>query len=114
MILSDDFDWTGAVEIIVREQQSVAVYPNGAGGISIRQEKTWDEEGDSIVMIRPEYAEAVARAILSVASGLLSVPSQRHALRDRVHGKDKPGDDNTQPLLTSLGERAADGNAPAE
>ena len=65
---TDNFDHK-CESVVVREQRSLAVFLNGSGSVVVRQECAWpDETEDPYVLIRPENAEAVARAILRAAA----------------------------------------------
>lgn len=52
----DDYDWKGAA-VVVREQQAIAMYRDDTGNLVIRQERAWDEEYDSCIMINEHNAE---------------------------------------------------------
>ncbi|GEM_PF-6770052 len=67
MTETDRFDWHRDPSIVVREQLSLAVYPNTVGHVVIRCERRWDEEGDPFFTIAPENAPAIAQAILRTA-----------------------------------------------
>ncbi len=65
---TDNFDHR-CESVVVREQRALAVFLNGDGSVVVRQECAWpDETEDPYVLIRPENAEAVARAILRAAA----------------------------------------------
>ena len=54
--MSDDFDWAATNEdVILPEQRAIAVYTNNWGQAVIRQEKAWDDEDDTYVVI--DHAE---------------------------------------------------------
>jgi hypothetical protein len=61
----DDFDWATDESVVLHEQRATAVYQNRFGGLVIRQEKGWDEEGDPFIVIGPEntviFMEALAK-----------------------------------------------------
>jgi hypothetical protein len=51
----DAFDWIdNSADVVLPEQSAVAVYENARGEIVIRQEKSWCEDHDHIVVVRPE------------------------------------------------------------
>ena len=45
------FDWANDEDIVLREQQSVAIYRNGQGSLVIRQERRWDQDEDVIIIV---------------------------------------------------------------
>jgi hypothetical protein len=51
---SGEFDWSSDDSIVLHHQPAVAVYINEAGGLTIRQERNWDEDQDTIIAIAPE------------------------------------------------------------
>ena len=61
----DDFDWYDAENLTVPEQAAISVYTNQAGDIVIRQRGEWDDPGDTYIIVRPENAEVLIRAILA-------------------------------------------------
>ncbi len=66
--MSDDFRWNKDNEsVVVPSTQGIAVYPNTGGGITIRQQKHWDEEEDHIIAFPLEYAPAIVAAIQQAA-----------------------------------------------
>ncbi len=48
---ADAFDWGADDSVVVPEQQAVAVYWNVRGELVIRQERTWDQDEDTFVVI---------------------------------------------------------------
>lgn len=48
------FDWTGDDSVVLGEQLAVACYINTRGNVVIRQERGWDEQDDTIIVVRPE------------------------------------------------------------
>lgn len=59
-----NMDWVNGQEVIIEHQAAIAVYTNAAGGIAIRQERSWDEEEDTfIILSTPEAARRVIAAI---------------------------------------------------
>ena len=49
-----DFDWGADDSVVLHHQPAVAVYINQAGGLTIRQERSWDQDEDIIIAIAPE------------------------------------------------------------
>lgn len=67
--MREDFDWREAAdEIIVPSTQAVAVYLNPDGEIVIRQERHWNEEEDTCIII-PFFA---ARRLIEKLEALIS------------------------------------------
>lgn len=60
------FNWWANEDVIVREQQAIAVYPNGQGDVVIRQSGHLYED-DVWIVLGPQHAPALARAILEAA-----------------------------------------------
>ncbi|TIX18502.1 MAG: hypothetical protein E5V41_05885 [Mesorhizobium sp.] len=57
-------DWVNGQEVIIERQIAIAVYTNPADGIVIRQEREWDEEDDTIIVLStPEAAKRLIAAI---------------------------------------------------
>lgn len=63
----DDFNWNRDEAVTVPEQLRLAVYQNPYGAAVIRQERQWDDDGDTYIVIQSANALAVARAILEAA-----------------------------------------------
>ncbi len=85
MITCSDFDWSDPESVTVAEQLAIAVYPNPKGVVVIRQEGTWDSDGDTVIFVNPQHAKVIAAAILEVAGDV---------------GDDEE-DEATEPLLIS-------------
>ena len=49
-----DFDWNSDNSVVLHHQPAVAAYINQAGGLTIRQERSWDQDEDIIIAIAPE------------------------------------------------------------
>jgi hypothetical protein len=65
---SGDFPWWGDdQDIVLRDQVATAVYRNRHGGVVIRQQRQWDEEGDTTIIIGRENAIRVVYALLRAA-----------------------------------------------
>lgn len=59
--MEDNFDWSADNEDIVQHTvQGVAAYINAHGTITIRQERGWDEDDDTIVVLTNDSARALA------------------------------------------------------
>jgi hypothetical protein len=62
-----DFDWFSDDSIVLRPQLAVAIYQNERGGLVIRQERNWDEDNDTFIVISPENISAFIDKITDVA-----------------------------------------------
>jgi len=67
MTSDDDFDWCSDPTVVLPEQPPLAVYTNGHGGIVIRMGGDVIQNYDQVVIIRPENALGLCRAILAEA-----------------------------------------------
>ncbi|MFZ3180039.1 MAG: hypothetical protein WA156_07470 [Methylocystis silviterrae] len=74
-MIHDPHEWwedaDNAGDIVLSEQRAIAVYPNGKGCLVIRQQADWNADEDSIILVQPEHAERVARALLNWAQQVL-------------------------------------------
>jgi hypothetical protein len=62
------FDWkTIEEDIVVPEQAAIAVYTNPAGAIVLRQAGQYGPEEDTIIVVQPSHAMALASALLDRA-----------------------------------------------
>jgi len=61
--LTETFDWCEDSSIVLREQSAVAVYTNNTGDLVIRQERRWDEDDDTCIIITKENAQALLDAV---------------------------------------------------
>jgi len=100
---TDNFDWTSDDEsIVLREQRSLAVYPNSRGGIVIREERAWDDDSDCYIVIRPEHAHTVAARILALAEAELEAEAapatSSNALRQQRYRQRKRNGGVTPPV----------------
>jgi len=95
-----DFDWHNDDDVVVQEQQAVAVYRNPRGCIVVRQKGDWyGHEDDVWIVIEPDRAGRVAHAILALveplpAPGPLSLPApadRTAAERQRRHRAKRNG-----------------------
>jgi hypothetical protein len=50
-------------DIVIAHQPAIGIYRNGWGSITIRQERSWDEEEDTFVLVAPENLENLIRAL---------------------------------------------------
>ena len=51
---SDRFNWNDDESVVLHHQPAIACYINRAGWLTIRQERSWDENEDTIIAIAPE------------------------------------------------------------
>ncbi|MEY9121327.1 hypothetical protein [Bradyrhizobium yuanmingense] len=69
--MSEKFDWDDGCLVVPfhPEQNKTAVYTNGFGDIVLRQKEphSWKDDEDHFVILRPEYTEAIVRAIIEEA-----------------------------------------------
>lgn len=75
-----EFDWYGDRSVVVREQLSVAVYVNPNGQMVIRQQCPWERDDDSIIIVNPESAQAVAdrlTALAAIEMPMLALPAPK-------------------------------------
>ena len=45
----EHFDWISGDSIAVREQPAIAIYRSAYGHVTIRRERSWDEEEDCFI-----------------------------------------------------------------
>lgn len=66
--VSEKFDWDDGCLVVPfhPEQNETAVYTNHFGDIVLRQKNphSWKDDEDHLVILRPEHAEAIVRAII--------------------------------------------------
>lgn len=61
---SDDrFDWSNDESVVVEHQSALAVYQNQSGDVVIRQERSWDEDQDTHVVITKESLPQIIDAL---------------------------------------------------
>ena len=83
--MTADFDWDNDPDIVQRTVMATAVYPNNSGRIVIRQQADWNDSDDVVILVAPENALAVARAIVTAAGltdeslGVATAPKDRTA-----------------------------------
>jgi hypothetical protein len=63
----NDFDWGNDEDIVLREQQSIAIYRNMHGGLVIRQERGWDQEEDVCIIVTAENINTFIDRLTDVA-----------------------------------------------
>ena len=66
-LTSTEFDWRENDSIMVREQPAIAVYLNNYGQVTLRRERSWNEEEDCLIPIARENVLTVVRAVLLAA-----------------------------------------------
>jgi hypothetical protein len=109
----DDFDWLHDDSVVLRQQDSVAVYENPAGDLVIRREAASYENEDVCVVINRHHVLPVVDAMLRVAGLatpqlMLPPPTQQAtpgAIRQKRY-RDRQRDEDRNA------ERNADRNAP--
>jgi hypothetical protein len=95
-----DFDWREDECVVLKEQLAVAVYPNSHGAIVIRQERAWDEDSDTLILIEPCNASAVAEALLAAASHHPPcVPANMQPTTRTNEAVGRANEDDVPPLL---------------
>lgn len=70
------FDWSEDDAVVLKHQPAVAVYWNNAGGLTIRQERDWNEEEDSIIAITKENLDQFLDKLTDIC-GIPSVGKSR-------------------------------------
>lgn len=64
----DDFDWSSNNEdVIVPEQRATAVYVNPWGQAVIRQERAWNDEADTVVVVDHAHLPEVIKSLRVIA-----------------------------------------------
>jgi hypothetical protein len=63
-----DYDWNNDPDVVVPEQQAIAVFTNVHGRIAILQKADLHSDEDVVIVVNPENAAALARAILAHAT----------------------------------------------
>jgi hypothetical protein len=62
----NDFDWDDGSAVILREQPATAIYVNPTGALVIRQQRSWDQDEDTWIVIQRENVRLVALQMLAV------------------------------------------------
>ena len=68
-----EFDWRNDEDVLLPEQTAIAVYLNPKGGLVIRQERRWDEDQDTIIVIARNNVMPFIDKLTDVA-GIPSIP----------------------------------------
>ncbi|PAY07169.1 hypothetical protein CK489_15325 [Bradyrhizobium sp. UFLA03-84] len=64
----DEFNWrVENSDVVVPDQRATAVYVNGWGQAVIRQERAWDEERDTFVVIDHAHLPTLIAALMKIA-----------------------------------------------
>ena len=62
-----EFDWFTDPSVVIHHQRATAIYENASGGITIRQERDWNDDQDPVMAIASEnafvFAEAFAKHV---------------------------------------------------
>ncbi|MGD0533546.1 MAG: hypothetical protein ABSA62_15130 [Methyloceanibacter sp.] len=62
---SDEFDWDDVASTVVQQAvEKVAIFSNPNGDIVVRQERCWNDEHDTFIVIARGHAPTAAYAIL--------------------------------------------------
>ena len=61
-----EFRWTDNESVVLAQQPATAVYFNPAGGLVIRQERAWNEEEDTIIVVAPQNVQTFLDAVCDV------------------------------------------------
>jgi hypothetical protein len=62
------FDWGAANEdVVLRHQLAIAIYRNALDGLVIRQERDWNDDDDTYIVISPENVDAFIDKLTDVA-----------------------------------------------
>jgi hypothetical protein len=70
----DKFEWsTNNEDVIVADQRATAVYTHRWGQAVIRQERSWDEEDDTFVVID----RAHLRTLIDALQAIVAAPLER-------------------------------------
>lgn len=59
-----EFNWNTDDSVVLNDQPATVVYVNKAGGVVIRQERSWDQEEDSVVYLSSREAVRTVIAAL--------------------------------------------------
>jgi hypothetical protein len=83
MIIPSDLDWRDSESVVVPEQQAIAVYTNVNDVVVVRQERAWDEDSDTIVLIHRQHVLTVVEAMLAeIGMGLGEMQKSTTAAKD--------------------------------
>lgn len=67
--------WRGNPAVVLPEQLAIAVYTNQNDDIVIRQERAWDEDSDTVVIVSPTNVRKVAEAMLAEIGETIGGPA---------------------------------------
>jgi hypothetical protein len=75
----DEFDWGNSAneDVVIAAQHSIAVYWNAAGAITIRQERSWCDEYDPIVVVQPQHVQALVDRLIWLRGEIARHSKQR-------------------------------------
>jgi len=105
-----DFDWNDG-DVVIPNQQPIAVYTNGDGDIVIRQDGDWYRKEDPWIVIRPENARRLVEAILALSlaepeqASRLALPAPLTAAERQRKRRDKQRDSVTTQRDTERDSR---------
>jgi hypothetical protein len=63
----EKFNWLSDDSVVLQPQLAIAVYRNGAGGLVIRQERDWNDEDDTFIVISPENIDSFVDKLTDLA-----------------------------------------------
>lgn len=66
-----DIDWNSGEDIVVKTQLGIAVFPNAKGTITIAQERSWDEDNDTLITVDPSNVDAVIEGLIKAKENLV-------------------------------------------
>lgn len=67
--MSEDFDWNEDDEcVLIPSVSAIAVYLNPKGNVVIRQQASWNEEGDSFVILPSEAVPKLIKRLRDLAT----------------------------------------------
>jgi hypothetical protein len=109
----EDFDWRrDADDIAIEEQLRIAVYCNPRGHVVIRQQD-WPED-DSMVVVAPQNALALARAVLKAAGQIEALPELLGSPFEGASKGDRPKDPTAAERMRRYRERHRNGYGAAD
>jgi hypothetical protein len=114
MSSNTNVDWQNGPCVVVKMQAAVAVYVGGTGNIVIAQEADAYTDEDSIVVVQPSNAVAVARAILETAASLgVDVSGSQHGTKDKTAAdRQRRHRDKNRDVTDQQRDGDRDSNAP--
>lgn len=72
----NEFSWSDKTAIVIAEQRAVACYFNTDGDLVIRQERSWNEDEDTFILIDKTNVDAFLDKLCTVC-GILSMGGDR-------------------------------------